>query len=774
MERMESATLKRALTGIVPLTVLSGLLLASLILMSAATQHSELLGRVYSVLLLVNVLGIVLLLALILYNFLRLIDQYRARQPGSRLTMRLLLLFVTLAVAPVLVVFFFSVQTLHRGIDNWFDVRIEKALNDAVQLGRTALDALKQDLLKNTQEMAAELERLTLGDASGLAGMRAVLPTLSNLREAYGVGEITLLAPDGRILASASEVALEGTTLAPPRPAEAVLSRVRQGETYAGFDVVGRNSVRLRAVVPVYARDAGAAPRMLQVLQPLPPRYATLTESVQSAYAEYQTLLFLRGPLKFGFTLTLGLVALLTMLVAVWAAMFVARRLTAPITELAEGTRAVAQGDYRRELPVRSHDELGVLVESFNDMTRRIGRAQSQIRKSQQEAVRARTYVETVLTHLSSGVLSFDARHRLRTHNAAAAHILGIGLESAAGKSADWLGAEHPTLAPFADTVASAMAAGDNEWQAEVTLTGATGRRILMLRGTLLPGVRARAGGYVVVFDDVTTLIQAQREAAWGDVARRMAHEIKNPLTPIQLSAERIRHKYLRLLPADEQATLERATRTIVDQVESLKSMVNAFSDYARPAVLEVESVQLNDLVRDVVELYKSDQGPTTDKTLPLRPPEGAKGRAAVLKLDLADDLPLVRADSKRLRQVLHNLLINARDALSGTRNPQVSLRTGHVMQAERPYVELTISDNGPGFPEPLLGRLFEPYTTTKQKGTGLGLAIVKRIVEEHGGQILAENRARGGAAVTLRLPAAAAGTASGIGGRPDAAGELA
>ena len=287
-----------------------------------------------------------------------------------------------------------------------------------------------------------------------------------------------------------------------------------------------------------------------------------------------------------------------------------------------------------------------------------------------------------------------------------------------------------------------------------------------------MPGAKSRAGGYVVVFDDVTALIQAQREAAWGDVARRMAHEIKNPLTPIQLSAGRIRHKYLRLLPEEEQATLERATRTIVDQVESLKSMVNAFSDYARPAVLEAETVQLNDLVRDVVELYKSDQGPATDKTLPLRSIDGAKGRAVVLKLDLAEDLPLLHADAKRLRQVLHNLLINARDALDGARSPQISVRTRPLIQGERQFVELSVSDNGPGFPDALLGRLFEPYTTTKQRGTGLGLAIVKRIVEEHGGQILAENRARGGAAVTLRLPCDQAVSASGTGTKPDRAGE--
>ncbi|HLF22811.1 MAG TPA: HAMP domain-containing protein, partial [Burkholderiales bacterium] len=331
------------------------------------------------------------------------------------------------------------------------------------------------------------------------------------------------------------------------------------------------------------------------------------------------------------------------------------------------GTRAVALGDYKKRIPVSSHDEIGILVESFNEMTRQIARAQSQSKRSQREAEMQRTYLETILTHLSSGVMSFDQRHLLRTHNAAAGSILGIDMAAASEQSVDWLAQTHPHLLPFTDTIKSAVRAGGREWRAEVTLTeDSPNRRTLLLRGTLLPGLKGRYGGYVVVFDDVTNLIQAQRAAAWGEVARRMAHEIKNPLTPIQLSAERIRHKYLRALPEDERATLDRATHTIVEQVESLKSLVNAFADYARPAQVRARTIELNHLVRDVVELYRVERGPVGADTIALRGAEGKERSANIkLKLELDATLPSFLADAGRLRQVLHNLLLNARDALA-------------------------------------------------------------------------------------------------------------
>ncbi len=754
MDHVESATVKKYFVGIVPLTVLSVLLVASLFMMSAAAQNSALFGRMYSLLLVVNIVGIGTLLALILINLYHLIQQYRARVMGSRLTLRLLAMFVVLAVAPVTVVFFFSIQTLNRGIDNWFDVRIEQALDDALMLGRTSLDAIKQDLLRAANEMALELEANS---------NRTVLPALNYLREAHGVTELTLFSQDGRIIAASSQEGPESGTLLPDRPSDTILARIRQGQSYANIDASPRAGLRLRVVVPVYSREVGAPIRILQVLQPLPTRYAKLGESVQTAYAEYEKLVYLRGPLKFSFTLTLSLVALLTMLIALWAAIFSARRVVAPIRELARGTRAVALGDYKKRIPVPSHDEIGILVESFNEMTRQIARAQAQSKRSQREAEMQRAYLETILTHLSSGVLSFDHRHVLRTHNAAAGPILGVDIAAAKGRSLDWLGEAHAPLAPFTEAIKNAVHAGNREWRAEVTLAGdGAGRCILMLRGTRLPELKGRYGGYVVVFDDVTNLIQAQRAAAWGEVARRIAHEIKNPLTPIQLSAERIRHKYLHALPEEERATLDRATHTIVEQVESLKALVNAFADYARPAQVEARPVNLNHLVRDVVELYRAERGPAGADTLPLRGHDGDEpGGNIKLKLELERNLPAIVADAGRLRQVLHNLLLNARDALAQQARPVIRISTRCVDEGESRSIELTVCDNGPGFPAELMERLFEPYVTSKAKGTGLGLAIVKRIVEEHSGNIAAENIPGGGACVTVRLPVKAAAAAA-------------
>ncbi|HEY5682506.1 MAG TPA: ATP-binding protein [Sulfuricaulis sp.] len=764
---MESNALNRIVTryvtGFAPLAVLSALLITAFIMMNAAAQNSALFGRLYSVLLLVNILGVVLLIALILLNLFHFVEQFRARVIGTRLTLRLLIMFVVLAVVPVSVVFYFSIQALNRGIDNWFDVRIERALDDALLLGRAALDAQRQDLVKNAQEIAIELE--TLPVRRKIATVPSELSLLNALREQYNITELTLYTQDRKILASSSEANFEAGTLVPARPSDAMIAQVRQGLTYANLDAISKSGLRLRVVVPVQGRDVGAPIRVLQVLQALPPRYAKLGESVQSAFAEYEKLVYLRGPLKFGFTLTLSLIALLTLLIAVWAAIFFARRLAAPIRELAEATNAVAQGDYQKQIPVTSHDEIGILVESFNDMTRRIHRAQLQSKRSQQEAEIQRAYLETVLGHLSSGVLTFNQRLLLRTHNPSAGQILGADLRAGERKSLVWLSENYPSLRPLIEAVQQAAAAGQEEWQSQIQLTINKHRRILLLRGTSLPSWREKRGGYVVVFDDITALIQAQRDAAWGEVARRMAHEIKNPLTPIQLSAERIRHKFLRQVTHEDRLTLERATRTIIEQVDSLKSMVNDFSEYARSAQMLSRSVDINDLIRDVVELYKHTR--SSAGVVPLRGGvkngKGKAARAVTTKLDLDTDLPQIPADPGRLRQVLHNLLLNSRDALAGTSKPVIRINTRVVGENDHRFVEMTVQDNGPGFPEALLARLYEPYVTHKEKGTGLGLAIVKRIVEEHGGTIRAYNLKDGGACVVVRLPVstAAAGPAA-------------
>jgi nitrogen fixation/metabolism regulation signal transduction histidine kinase len=724
-DRTRSAV-KPLFTRVSPLAVLSVLLAVSLGMMSAATQNSELFGDLYSLLLVLNILGVVSLLVLILFSVRRLLLQFRARVMGSRLTLRLFGLFVLLSVIPVAVVYLFSVQAFNRGIDNWFDVRIEQALNSALDLGRTALDTTKEDLARKARDMAAELDDST---------RRGLLPTLNALREQHGVFELTLFNQDGKVVSSSTQGAVRGKSVVPDRPGEAVFTQARRGEVYAGIEPLGESGLQLRVLVPVVPRAVGAPVRVLQVIEPLPERYARLGQNVQAAFAEYEKLFYLRGPLKFGFTLTLSLVALSTLLLAVWAAIYAARKLVTPIRDLAEGTRAVARGDYSQQLPVPGGDELGILVQSFNVMTRRIRRAQGEITRGQREAEIQRTYLETVLTHLSSGVLSFDPRGHLRTHNAAAHQILGVDLVTGEGKTLAWLVEAHPELAPFGGALRELLRKSQTEWQAEIALPGTAGRRVLMVRGTRLPGLRGRAGGHVVVFDDITALIQAQRDAAWGEVARRLAHEIRNPLTPIQLSAERIRHKCMDGLPERERATLDRATHTIVQQVEAMKSMVNAFAEYARPAQLHIQPVNLNQLLEDVVELYKSRANPVRYQ----------------LHLDAA--LPVLQADPGQLRQVLHNLLLNATDALAATDNPTMAITTRHVDEPHGRFVELHVRDNGPGFAPSVLDHLFEPYVTTKDKGTGLGLAIVKKIVEEHNGTLWAGSLKEGGASFTIRLP---------------------
>jgi nitrogen fixation/metabolism regulation signal transduction histidine kinase len=718
----------RQLRRVSPFAVLATLLVVSLGMMTAATQNSALFGNLYSLLLVVNILGVVLLMALLTLSVRRLVRQYRARVMGSRLTMRLFMLFVLLSVIPVLVVYGFSVQAFNRGIDNWFDIRVEQALDSALALGRTALDTTKEDLTKKARDISGEMDD---------ADRRGLLPTLNRLRDQYGVFELTVFTLDGKVLASSTQGTVVGKSLVPDRPGESIIGQLRQGENYAGIEPLGESGLQLRVVVPLLSRRVGEPMRLLQVIEPLPDRYARLGRDVQAAFAEYQKLFYLRGPLKFGFLLTLSLVALSTLLFAMWASIFAARRLVVPIRGLAEGTRSVAQGDYSKQLPVTAHDELGILVQSFNDMTRRIRRAQGEIQRGRREAEASRTYLETVLTHLSSGVLSFDARGLLRTHNAAAAQILGVDLSSLAGQTLDRLMELRPALTPLVDALRSLMGETRSEWQAEIALTGDSGRRVLIVRGTRLPGLHDRHGGHVVVFDDITTMIQAQRDAAWGEVARRLAHEIKNPLTPIQLSAERIRHKCMDILPDEARATLDRATHTIVQQVEAMKAMVNAFSEYARPAPMHVQTVNLNQLIRDVVELYKSRANPVR------------------YELELDPGLPTLSADAGRLRQVLHNLLLNATDALVNTEGPRLLLHTRRIDEPQGRYVELTVRDNGPGFSPQVIDHLFEPYMTTKDRGSGLGLAIVKKIAEEHNGSVWAGNHKDGGATLTLRLPVA-------------------
>lgn len=720
---MAAPVLKRTGAEIGLVVLIAALLLGSLYLMSVATENSAAFGRLYSLLFVINLVGLIILVWLIVANMQRLLRQYRLRAMGSRLTARLVVIFVLLALAPVTVVYYFSLQFLHRGIDSWFDVRVEQGLHDALELSRTALDTRIRELLRQTQQMAVAL--------SDLPESQLTL-RLSDMREQREANELTLLTPSGHIIASSS---VEVTRIVPNRPNSAILSQLRQGHPYAALDAIGDTGLAVRVVVAVAKSDPIAEQIILQALYPVAQRLNILAENAQAAFADYERLSYMRGPLKFSFTVTLSLVLLLSVLTAVWAAFYAARRLVAPIRVLAVGTRAVAAGDYDRRLPLTSNDELGFLVESFNDMTRNIASARDDAARAQAQAERQRAYLEAVVGRLSSGVLTLGADGTLRTVNAAAGLILGVDMQDSAGGPLRGLLEANHYLDHFVASIESHLSGRAQEWREEITFFGPTGRQVLMARGAPLPNVGDMAAGHVIVFDDVTALVQAQRDAAWGEVARRLAHEIKNPLTPIQLAAERLRHKYLGTMSPADADVLDRSTHTIVQQVEVMKEMVKAFSEYARAPHLKLRPLDLNQVIGEVLELYR--------------------GSAPQVAIDTQLDarLPEIQADPGRVSQLLHNLVKNAIEAVSDAGDGRITVTTRAIDDDGFRIAELCVEDNGPGFSSGIEGRMFEPYVTTKPRGSGLGLAIVKKIVEEHGGVVQAGSVAGGGARITVRLP---------------------
>jgi nitrogen fixation/metabolism regulation signal transduction histidine kinase len=719
---MAPGAITRVGFGILPMLVLFALLLVSLTLLSDATHNSERFGQMYSMLLLVNAAGLVFLAALVMVNIIGLIRQHRTNVPGARMTSRLVVMFVVLTVVPVSIVYYFSLQFLQRGIDSWFDVRIEQGLEDALDLSHAALDVRLADILNLTVRMAEDLSD---------AAPATLSLTLYDHRVRSGAAELTLLGGDGRIVASSSS---DITDIIPDQPASEMMMLMRNRKHYIGLDPIGDSGLYARALVPVLSSRSDSEVYTLQALYEVSERFSLLAESVQSAYTRYRELSYLRTPLKFSYSLTLSIVLVLSLLAAIWAAFHSARRLVAPVRDLADATHAVAEGDYSKRLSVASEDELGFLVRSFNDMTRRLARSREQTVRAQQQVEGQRAYLEAVLANLSSGVISMNADSVVRAINRTASKSLGIDARQLLGREISFFSSEHAHLTPFVDAVTRHLSQGDSRWQEEIALLGTGGHQVLMCRGTVLGGTGKRAGGLVIVFDDVTTLIQAQRDAAWGEVARRLAHEIKNPLTPIQLSAERIRRRYLASMDEEEAELLDRATHTIVNQVDAMKKMVNAFSEYARAPNLNLVVMNFNRLVQEVLDLYRS-----SDLEVQL-----------IERLDAENDL--IEGDAGRLRQLLHNLIKNALEAVRGMPEARIIVSTCRVGGMDKNQIELCVEDNGPGFEADVLENIFEPYVSTKPKGSGLGLAIVKKIVEEHGGTISAESGQAGGALVRIRL----------------------
>ena len=682
-----------------------------LLLMSTAAD-TVIFSRNYPLLIALNVVLALGMLSLVGWQLRTLWRDYQAQVFGARLKLRLMLMFGVIAVLPGALVYGVSVQFVTRSIESWFDVRVEKALESGLHLGRSALDSLLADVVDKGRSMASELS-----DIQETSRRSALL----RLREEKGVQTAALFSVGGQLLSSATS---ELSSLMPDLPDQSQLKAARSSRSIGTVEGDG-GKLYLRVLVPVSARDMFEEPRILQLTQPVPTALADDADAVQGVYRDYQELQLARDGLTRIYALTLTLTVLVALFGAFALAYLMARRLVAPLYILAEGTQAVAQGDFSPRQAIYSGDELGVLTQSFNRMTRQLDDARRDTERHRAELESARGYLESILANLSTGVLVFDRRFVLRTVNEGALTILNDDFDGVVSVAVD----EWPRQQVLGTFIREQFAAtGDNEWQAQLELDRPNGMpQVLLLRGSRLP--ETSGGGDVVVFDDVTRLIAAQRSAAWGEVARRLAHEIKNPLTPIQLSAERLQFKLADKLANGDADMLARGTQTIINQVQAMKRMVDDFRDYARLPAPEVAPLDLNALIREVLGLYESS--------------------SASIDTELADDLGAILGDATQLRQIIHNLLRNAEDALEGRAGARIVIRT---QQGSR-HARLSLADNGPGFPVELLPRIFEPYVTTKARGTGLGLPIVKKIVDEHQGSIEISNAPEGGARIDIRLP---------------------
>ena len=716
---------RRLVLRVLPIAVALLVLLASLMLVSNVQQDAEGLNQPYVWVLVLTIFALLVLAAAILHRVVSLTRKIREHTPGALLSARWIRYFLVLSLPPALIVYFFSAYFLTRTVDSWFDVGVETALADSLELGQQFLENRKLEVRNQVSRLRREIDN----PADDVDSVRRTL--LANV-SAAGPLELSVLEGDGRLVASANINMLADL---PERPGDyALLQALERGE-FAAVEPLADGGLQIRAIQRLAYSQPGQQRYLLQAIYPLPESVTTLAGKIADEQERYQTLSFLREPLKQSFILILSLVLLLTVLLAILAALNVSRKLVNPISKLAQATREIAVGDLTHAVQAETRDELGFLVQSFNEMTEALTNASEEAEDSRAQLQMQSEYLETVLGSLTAGVLTLDKNQMVVTANKAAEEILGLPQGFFSGKKMSTIAETAPYLTPLAELVWRQQQRGPAEWKKESRLQAHGRTLVLLVRGSRLDEALSRGGGMVIVFDDVTMLNQAQREAAWAEVARRLAHEVKNPLTPIRLSAERLRMKLMSKLDEKDGIMLDSATGTIVSQVEALRSLVDAFGDYAQGPQLERKPLALDQLVREIVELYKHED------------------QRVRFQLKLVAGPPGLSADSGQIRQLLHNLVANSSEAVSAKEHAEVSIRSRLINQASKKWLELEVSDRGPGYPKAVLDKPFEPYVTFKTTGSGLGLAICRKIVSEHDGRITIHNPAAGGACTTIILP---------------------
>ena len=721
----QSKRVRRLVLKVLPVAVALAALLASLILVSNVQQDASGLGQPYVWVLVLTIFALLVVLAAIFHRVISLTRKVREQAPGAMLSARWVRYFLVLSLPPALIVYFFSAYFLTRTVDSWFDVGVEAALADSLELGQQFLENRTLEVRNQVRRLRREID--DPGDDVDVV-RRTLLANVSSA----GPLELSIMESGGRLVATANINLLADL---PERPGDyALLQALDRGE-YAAAEPVADGILRIRVIQRLPYTAPGGQGYLLQAIYPLPESITTLASEIEKEYHRYQNLSYLREPLKQSFILILSLVLLLTVLLAILAALSVARRMVTPISKLAQATREVAAGDLTYEIQAETRDELGFLVQSFNEMTEALTSASEEAESSRAQLQSQSEYLETVLGSLTAGVLTVDNNQKVVTANAAAEEILGMPTGFFAGQVLSERAEAAPFLKPLVELIWRQVQRGPAEWQREIRLQAHGQTLVLLVRGSRLAKGISHAGGMVIVFDDVTVLNQAQREAAWAEVARRLAHEVKNPLTPIRLAAERLSMKLMSKLDDKDGAMLERSTGTIVSQVEALRALVDAFGDYAQGPQLERAPMLLDDLIKDVVALYQHED------------------QRVQFHLKLVAGPPGLSADSGQIRQLLHNLVVNSSEAVAEGEHAEIYIRTRLITQAGKKWLEMEVNDRGPGYPQAVLEKPFEPYVTFKAQGSGLGLAICRKIVSEHDGRITIYNPAVGGACTTIILP---------------------
>ena len=706
-------------------TILLTIGLGLLVLLTQATSNRALYDRNYDRLYMVNTIVAALLLLGLVWGLTRLIIRLRQGQFGSRLLVKLAAIFALVGLVPGVLIYVVSYQFVSRSIESWFDVKVEGALVAGLNLGRATLDTLSGDLAKQSRVAAQQL--VDVQEASAAIN-------LDRVRTQMDANEAVLWSLDGRLIASASQSRF---AIQPERPTAAQFKQVRSKlsvEIVEGLDeTVGAPTGRIKVLtlVPQNSLSLRDDPWVLQISQELPATLVANALDVQLANREYQERALARDGLRKMYIGTLTLSLIMAVLAAVLLAVLLGNQLARPLLLLAHGMRQVAAGDLSPKYTLQANDELGGLTRSFAEMTQQLSDARSAVERSLTQLGAARENLQTILDNLTAGVIVLNASGAIQSSNPGATRILKVPL--AAHTKASFL--SLPNLQHFASGVQEQfeLLSADKDrheldhWQKSFEIH-ASGQGLeatsvtLVARGAILPD-----GMRLLVFDDISEIVSAQRSQAWGEVARRLAHEIKNPLTPIQLSAERLERKLDGKLDEADQTVLSKSVKTIVEQVAAMKRLVNEFRDYARLPSAELKPLDLNQLILDVMALYAPE-------------PSERVTRAQVFT-DLDPTLPLIEGDAQQLRQVVHNLLQNAQDAS----DPQTHVMLVTRWSPARKRVKLTVLDEGTGFAPNILQRAFEPYVTTKTKGTGLGLAVVKKIADEHGARLDIANRVEEG-----------------------------